>query len=127
MGSERRRGALLGVVAGTAATGLLVWAGRVLDPFVFGLFVYAFIGCGLALDAWLNQRDYERDPRRPLLNELRGLVGGRGIVTRACDPLGEVRVDGDRWQALSASGAPVPVGAQVIVRCADSLVLEVEP
>ena len=55
------------------------------------------------------------------------LSGARGQVTEAIDPVfgtGRVTVAGDDWAARSPS--PIPVGAEVIVRSADGIVLQVE-
>ncbi len=53
------------------------------------------------------------------------LVGRRATVVRALTPRGQVRLDGEVWEARS----PVDVlpGDDVVVTALDGLVLEVEP
>ena len=53
------------------------------------------------------------------------LVGRSAVVTTPLAPLGQVRLDGELWQARSA--VPVEPGASVAVRRVDGLTLEVEP
>ena len=51
------------------------------------------------------------------------LVGASGVVTRALDPSGQVRVLGELWEARSAS--PVSEGTPIRVQAVRGLVLEV--
>jgi membrane-bound serine protease (ClpP class) len=51
------------------------------------------------------------------------LVGREAIVVRALEPDGQVTIDGERWQAHSASGAPL--GTRVVIERIDGLTLEV--
>ena len=51
------------------------------------------------------------------------LVGAPGVVTRALDPAGQVRVLGELWEARSASR--LSEGTPVRVRAVHGLVLEV--
>jgi len=53
------------------------------------------------------------------------LVGKKGIVVTGLWPEGQVRVSGELWRARYRGGCEV--GAAVIVRAVDGLVLEVEP
>ena len=52
------------------------------------------------------------------------LVGRRAVVVRALSPRGQVKLDGETWEALSA--AEVPPGEEVVVTGIEGLVLEVE-
>ena len=52
------------------------------------------------------------------------LVGATGEVTEPCDPLGQVRVLGELWQAHSNS--PLPRGTPVRVVALKGLTVEVE-
>lgn len=53
------------------------------------------------------------------------LVGRAGVVVRALTPRGQVRVDGELWEAQAEYHlAP---GEEVVVTSLDGLVLEVEP
>jgi membrane-bound serine protease (ClpP class) len=53
------------------------------------------------------------------------LVGQVGLVTTALDPSGTVRVDSERWSAVSDSGEPIPEGEEVIVTDIEGLTLKV--
>jgi membrane protein implicated in regulation of membrane protease activity len=54
------------------------------------------------------------------------LVGLRGVVSRAVDPVGYVRLRGERWRAELAPGErPIPAGVEVEVRSAEGLTLRV--
>ena len=93
----------------------------------FVLLVYAVVEGGWALAAHQNQREYARNPRRPILNEMAGLVGAEAVVTQACSPRGQVRLEGAIWLADARSHAPIPQGARVTVAGYLGLVLTVEP
>lgn len=53
------------------------------------------------------------------------LIGEAATVTRRCDPLGEIRVRGETWQARCDGGAEV--GATVRVMAREGLTLVVQP
>lgn len=53
------------------------------------------------------------------------LVGRRAIAATGLDPGGQVRVDGELWEARST--VAVDPGAEVEIRGVDALVLDVEP
>ena len=53
------------------------------------------------------------------------LVGRTAVVVRALSPRGQVRLDGEIWEARA--GADVAPGADVVVTAVDGLVLCVEP
>ena len=53
------------------------------------------------------------------------LVGRTGVVVRALAPQGQVRLDGELWEARSTR--ELAPGATVVVTGLDGLVLEVEP
>jgi len=52
------------------------------------------------------------------------LVGRRAVVVRALSPRGQVKLDGETWEARSA--AEIPPGEEVVVIGIEGLVLEVE-
>ncbi|MEZ5102506.1 MAG: NfeD family protein [Thermoleophilia bacterium] len=52
------------------------------------------------------------------------LPGALGVVLVACEPDGQVRVQGERWLARCAEGAAA--GDSVVVRSVDGLTLVVE-
>jgi membrane-bound serine protease (ClpP class) len=53
------------------------------------------------------------------------LVGRTAVVIRAFSPRGQVRLDGEIWEART--DADVAPGAEVVVTAVDGLVLEVAP
>ena len=53
------------------------------------------------------------------------LIGAEALVTRPCRPDGQVRLNGELWEATCAAGADV--GDETIVRAIDGLTLIVEP
>ena len=66
-------------------------------------------------------------PARGVPSRTDGLLGQRGRVVEVVDPVlgtGRVIVAGHDWAARSDSG--IPIGADVIIRRADGVVLEVE-
>ena len=64
--------------------------------------------------------------RRRAAVGLETLVGRRAVVVTTLDPRGQVRVDGEIWQAYSPRAA-ADRGAGVVVRAVDALTLEVDP
>ncbi|MDX1523437.1 MAG: nodulation protein NfeD, partial [Anaerolineae bacterium] len=55
-----------------------------------------------------------------------GLIGSTGTVKVALDPQGTVLVWGERWQATSADGTPIPVGQRVEITERDGFRLKVK-
>ena len=53
------------------------------------------------------------------------LVGRTAVVVRALSPRGQVKLDGEVWEARA--GDDLLPGAEVVVRSVDGLVLDVEP
>ena len=53
------------------------------------------------------------------------LVGATGVVSERLAPSGQIRVQGEIWEARSASD--LPAGSRVRVTAVDGLTLEVEP
>jgi membrane-bound serine protease (ClpP class) len=53
------------------------------------------------------------------------MVGQRAEVVAACRPTGQVRINGELWEATCAAGADV--GEETIVRSIKNLTLVVEP
>lgn len=62
--------------------------------------------------------------RRPAVG-VEALVGRRAVVVRAVAPLGQVKLDGELWEARSAQ-ALFP-GDEAVVSGVDGLVLDVAP
>jgi membrane-bound serine protease (ClpP class) len=53
------------------------------------------------------------------------LVGRRAVVVRALAPRGQVKLDGELWEARGP--ADLDPGQEVVVTAVDGLVLDVEP
>ena len=53
------------------------------------------------------------------------LVGRTAVVVRALTPRGQVKLDGEVWEARGPEG--LPSGSEVVVTHVDGLVLDVEP
>ena len=53
------------------------------------------------------------------------MIGRRAVVIRSCLPEGQVRLDGEIWQARCAEG--VAEGEDVLVERVDGLTLDVRP
>jgi membrane-bound serine protease (ClpP class) len=60
--------------------------------------------------------------RRPAIGA-EALVGAEGVATSECRPRGQVRVRGERWQAVCADGADA--GDAVVVEGVSGLTLQV--
>ena len=81
------------------------------------------IGLGLeiaetAVGVWYSRR------RAPKVGA-ETLIGAEATVTRPCDPLGEIRVRGETWQARCEAGASTGTTVRVVAR--EGLTLVVEP
>jgi membrane-bound serine protease (ClpP class) len=55
------------------------------------------------------------------------LVGGVGEVVRECRPLGQIRLDGELWEARCDQGAEIGERVQVVGRDGLTLVVEKHP
>lgn len=66
---------------------------------------------------WLSRR-------RRVQAGVETLIGSTAVVVSPCAPLGQVRVQGELWQARCAAGAAP--GERVVVRDRDGLTLLVE-
>ena len=53
------------------------------------------------------------------------MIGERAEVVTACRPTGQVRINGELWEATCVAGADV--GEETVVRAIDGLTLIVEP
>jgi membrane-bound serine protease (ClpP class) len=53
------------------------------------------------------------------------MIGEHAEVVTACRPTGQVRINGELWEATCAAGANV--GEETVVRAIDGLTLIVEP
>lgn len=127
-GSTRRQLIHAAVGVATAAAGALLLTHLESQFSRLGvlLLVYALGAGAWAFGAVWNQRDYQRHPRRPYVNELCGMVGAEGVAITLCNPRGWIRIEGETWQA-AASGTGIAAGAAVRVVRATSLILDVEP
>ncbi len=64
--------------------------------------------------------------RRRSTTGAEGLVGAVAVAVTACEPEGQVRVEGELWRAVCAEGAR-PGDRVVVERVADGLTLIVSP
>jgi len=74
------------------------------------------------LAAWIR---YSR--RRRIQVGAETLVGGVGDVVRECRPLGQIRLDGEFWEARCDQGADIGDQVRVIGRDGLTLVVEKPP
>jgi len=113
-------------VPGIVAVAVACWA----------LWAWAGISAGLAaalLLAWIA-KDVALYPlvkasyEAPSEIDPSGLIGREGVVSRALDPRGYVKLGGETWRARLTSGAgPVAIGQRVRVASVDGLTLVVVP
>lgn len=63
--------------------------------------------------------------RRRAVVGLETLVGRTAVVVTALAPQGQVKLDGEVWEARAP--LELPVGAEVVVRSVEGLILDVAP
>jgi membrane-bound ClpP family serine protease len=78
-----------------------------------------------AIVAWMFYAGIKAQYRRVKTGE-EALIGARGIATADLKPKGEVRVNGEFWQATAKDGE-IPVGQTVEVIGLDGMFLVVKP
>jgi membrane-bound serine protease (ClpP class) len=66
-----------------------------------------------------------RAQRRTVVAGVETLVGALGLVKTPIDPVGQVLVEGERWEAWT-DGSPIPAGERVRVLAVDGLRVKVE-
>lgn len=134
-------GALLLLELLTASLAALCGASGCVAAFLFAVFgasveaqlMAAAVGTILALIFLSPQVNRYRSRHRkdsPAMNtNMDALIGRTATLSRdiTADAPGRVRIDGDNWQARSASGAPLPKGTMVKVTGYDSIILTVKP
>jgi membrane-bound serine protease (ClpP class) len=72
----------------------------------------------IALYVWYSKR-------RKATTGAEGLVGAVGVAVTACNPDGQIRVEGELWNAVCAEGAQP--GDRVVVERVEGLTLIVAP
>jgi membrane-bound serine protease (ClpP class) len=72
----------------------------------------------IALYVWYSKR-------RRATTGAEGLIGAVGVAVTACDPEGQIRVEGELWNAVCADGAQP--GDRVVVQRLEGLTLIVAP
>jgi membrane-bound serine protease (ClpP class) len=100
-----------------ALVAALLWLPSPLDWILVGLAVVVDVGETVFLVRWSKRR------RATVGVEM--LVGRTALVVRACRPVGQVRIDGEIWQARCEAGAGE--GDEVEVRAVEGLTLIVDP
>jgi membrane-bound serine protease (ClpP class) len=81
--------------------------------------------CAFAIDAAEAAFFVSWSKRRRAVVGAGTLVGRTAVVVRALSPSGQVKLDGEVWEARAATD--VEPGREVVVTAIDGLVLEVEP
>jgi membrane protein implicated in regulation of membrane protease activity len=100
----------------------LFWDATQLPRWVGVLFFVFWVGKDVVLYPLLR-RAYESGDA----GGAEALVGRHGTARAALDPDGQVQVEGELWRARAVEGAaPIPEGAEVVVRGADRFTLLVE-
>jgi membrane-bound serine protease (ClpP class) len=98
------------------------------DEFAYQLPWPSIIGIPVALVvvlAFAIRKAWQARRAKPVTGQ-EGLVGAIGTVKAALEPEGSVFVWGERWQATSSDGQPIPTGARVKVAAVDGIRLKVE-
>jgi membrane-bound serine protease (ClpP class) len=80
---------------------------------------------GFAIDAAETTFFVRWSKRRRATVGVETLVGRTAVVVRALSPRGQVKLDGEVWEARGPAG--VLRGEEVVVIAVDGLVLDVEP
>jgi len=80
---------------------------------------------GFAIDAAETTFFVRWSKRRRATVGVQTLVGRTALVVRPLTPLGQVKLDGEVWEARGPTG--VAPGEEVVVIAVDGLVLDVEP
>ena len=107
---------------GVAATGIYVVLTPILLVFIFKMWIHSPLAKRLILGGdTMGQADAEQDQlksaektRLKRLEELRQLVGAEGVTETALRPVGFVKINGQRLDAMAESGI-VEAGTPVIV------------
>lgn len=84
------------------------------------------LGVVLALFAGMVVFEIVMARNRPVTTGMRGLENEIGVVREAFAPAGTVFVHGERWRAVTADGAPLPVGTPVRIIAVRDLTLTVQ-
>lgn len=110
-------GAVVAMVA--ALLGLPFWAQVI-------VFAVASVLCLVFLRPSLLRRLHDKKERQ---SNADALVGQQGTVIMAipADGYGYVKIAGDEWRSVSASGLPIDEGTRVIVVSRESTILSVAP
>lgn len=90
---------------------------KVIIPAVFGTAAFFIFAISMAM----------RAQRRKVVSGKEGLVGQLGVTRTPLAPGGTVFVAGEHWTAITATGEPVPEGAEVEVLSVEHLKITVKP
>jgi len=122
----RRPALILGALGGLA---IVIPAALFLEPLSAKLTVLASIVVLLATLAVAEEfaHDKRRSRARGLVDGLAGFGGRQAIVLTPLTPVGQVRVEGEVWQARLESGAAAHPGEVVVVVAAEGMRLVVRP
>ena len=86
---------------------------------------YTIVGLAVLVEIGEVVFWYRWSKRRHARVGVETMVGRRAVVVLSCRPEGQVRIDGELWQARCAEGAES--GDTVVVRAVEGLTLKVIP
>lgn len=98
------------------------------DEFTYQLPWPSIVGIPAAIAvilAFAVRKAWQARRAKPVTGQ-EGLLGSIGTVKVALEPEGSVFIWGERWQATSANGQPIPAGERIKVTAIDGLHLKVE-
>jgi membrane-bound ClpP family serine protease len=147
-------GGLIGVLAGIAGIGSIIfffrydttWGvvasavylilGPIIGIFMFKLWLHSPVAKGMILGGRepgaLEEDESASDPmsaehaRRERLAQLRQLIGARGVAVTALRPVGTIRINGQRVDALAESGV-IDAGTPIVVADVHDNQIKVRP
>jgi len=93
-------------------------------PSPWGLVLVVAAGLVEVGETWFWLR-YSR--RRKIQAGAETLIGRRAVTASECRPRGQVRLDGEFWEAVCESGADAGVEVRVVARHGLTLTVEPEP
>jgi membrane-bound serine protease (ClpP class) len=106
---------------GLVALGLYVVLGPILGVFGFKLWLHSPLGRRMILGGDDPTLDPDADPtglteraRQERLAQLKGLIGARGVAVTSLRPVGTVKIDGQRLDAMAESGV-IDAGSPIVV------------
>jgi membrane-bound ClpP family serine protease len=107
-----------------AAVGaLFLFDGMAVSPAI----ILLVTGAGLIFQRFGLVPTLEHQKAQPAMLEDQPMIGARGYVQKALNPVGTVYVRGESWTARANTDAPLTEGTEIMVVERDGLTLLVEP